>query len=98
MTCLQNRLRPNPSARREMVDILVGKICKISQKPGKRELTAIAQKIVNKFPKSFLDETEGTPVGSGCDSLLKQLQSRFDNINRISDNSLKRKNSCDRRG
>lgn len=92
MTCLQKKLRPKPSARREMVRILVDEISKISQKPGKRSLATIAQKIVKTYPQSFLDEIEGTRVGTGYDSLLKQLQSRFDNINRKSDsNSFKRK-------
>lgn len=92
MTSLQKRLRPKPSARREMVRILVDEISKISQKPGKRSLATIAQKVVRTYPQSFLDEIEGTRVGTGYDSLLKQLQSRFDNINRKSDsNSFKRK-------
>ena len=94
MTCLQNELRPNPSARREMVRILVDEISKISQKPGKKALATIAQKIVKKYPKSFRDEIEGSLVGTGYDSLLKQLQIRFDNINRNSNsNSFKRKSS-----
>lgn len=94
MTCLQNELLPNPSARREMVRILVDEISKISQKPGKKALATIAQKIVKKYKKSFKDEIEGTLVGYGYDSLLNQLQTRFDNINRNSNsNSLKRKSS-----
>lgn len=77
-----------------MVRILVDDICRISQKPGKKALSRIAHKIVKKYPKSFLDEIEGTLVGSGYDSLLKQLQLRFDNINRYcNSSSLKRKNS-----
>lgn len=70
MTYLHNGLQPIPSARREMVRILVDDICKISQKPGKKALATIAHKIVKKYPKYFLDEIEGTLFGFGYDSLL----------------------------
>lgn len=74
-----------------MVRILVDEICKMSQKPGTTALTLIAQNIDKTHPKSFIDEIEGTRVGTAYDSLIRPLQSRFDNINKNSNNnSLKR--------
>ncbi|XP_042230004.1 uncharacterized protein LOC121871659 [Homarus americanus] len=92
LTFLEKGMRPNPPARREMVRILVDEISKVCKKKGKKALTTIAHKIVKQYPKSFQDEINGTIVGTGFDSLLKQLQLRFDNVNRKSNGqSMKRK-------
>lgn len=92
LSVIEKGMRPKPSARREMVRILVTEISKVTKKPGKKALTTIAQKVVKKHPKSFLDTIAGTVVGCGYDSLLKQLQCRCDNMNRkATDSLLKRK-------
>lgn len=89
---LQKGMRPKQSARREMVRLLSNEISKITNRPGKKALTVIAQKIVKTYPNSFQDEIEGSVVGTGYDSLVKQLQARFDNLNRKSnDKTSKRK-------
>lgn len=75
--------RPSPSRRREIVRIICSDISQISAKPGKKALAIlIAQNIVKAYPTSFEDVIEGTRIGSGYDSLLKQLQLRIDNVNR----------------
>lgn len=92
LSLLHKGMRPKPSGRRQMIRILADEIAKITKKPGKKALTTIAQKIVKAYPKSFLDEIDGCVVGTGYDSLLKQLQMRFDNMNRrIINDSFKRK-------
>ena len=89
LSLLQEGVRPKSSARREMVRILADEISKIIKKPGKK---ALAQLIVKTYPSSFQDELEGSFVGTGYDSLQKQSQTRFDNLNRYSnDNTFKRK-------
>lgn len=50
--------------------------------PGKKHLSEIARKIVSAYPQSFRDVIEDQVVGSGYDSITKQLQSRIDNLNR----------------
>ncbi|KAG1673608.1 hypothetical protein GQR58_015523 [Nymphon striatum] len=50
--------------------------------PLKKHLEVIARKIVEKYPQSFKDEIEGNVVGSGHDSLWKQLLSRVENCYR----------------
>lgn len=82
VSMLQKGMRPKPSGTRQMVRILADEISKITKKSGKKALTTIAQKIVKTYPKSFLDEIDGSVVGTGYDSLLKQLQTRFNNMNR----------------
>lgn len=79
MTCLQNGLRPNQSGRREVVKNLVDDIHTISQKPGKRPLAKVAQEIM-KTSKIFNTGEKGALIRTGYGSLLKQLQSSFDNI------------------
>ena len=75
-----------------MIRILVDDIAKVSMKPGKNALTSIAKKIVRAYPRSFQDEIEGSVIGTGYDSILKQIQTRFENINRkMTEFSVKRK-------
>ncbi|KAK4326962.1 hypothetical protein Pmani_002565 [Petrolisthes manimaculis] len=92
---LEKGLRPSPKARREMIRIIAADIANITLNPGKKSLTCIAQKIVKRYPMSFKDDIEGLVVGSGFDSLLKQLICRFENINR---NSNAAQQKCKRDG
>ncbi|XP_029914331.1 uncharacterized protein LOC115364059 [Myripristis murdjan] len=79
---LENRERPSGRERREFIRLMVGEILTICPTPGKKHLSEIARKIVSAYPLSFRDVIEDQVVGSGYDSLTKQLQSRVDNINR----------------
>lgn len=86
--------RPDPRLRREMVRIIVDDLNKPGLKlPRTKELGRIAQAIVNKYPKSFADNIGGMVVGSGYESLLKQLVNKVDNATRPNPN--KRKLSTD---
>ncbi|XP_035528628.1 uncharacterized protein LOC118336147 [Morone saxatilis] len=74
--------RPTARERREMIRIIVGEILSICKKPAKKHLSEVARKMVLAYPKSFKDIIEDEVVGSGHDSLTKQLQCRVDNCRR----------------
>lgn len=80
---LDNEQRPSAAQRREIVRIVVAEVVTVCKKPGKRHITEIARKMVIHYPKSFRDEIEGQVVGTGYDSLVKQLMSRLDNFKRL---------------
>ncbi|KAK3505890.1 hypothetical protein QTP70_019449, partial [Hemibagrus guttatus] len=50
--------------------------------PSKQSSTAIAKKMVAKYPASLQDVIEGDIVGSGYHSLVKQMQNRIENVKR----------------
>ncbi|KAK3543391.1 hypothetical protein QTP70_019508 [Hemibagrus guttatus] len=50
--------------------------------PSKQSSTAIAKKMVAKYPASLQDLIEGDIVGSGYHSLVKQMQNRIENVKR----------------
>uniref|UniRef100_A0A8C2HNH5 Uncharacterized protein n=1 Tax=Cyprinus carpio TaxID=7962 RepID=A0A8C2HNH5_CYPCA len=79
---LKNNEGPSGRERRELIRLMVGEILTICPTPGKKHLGEIARKIVSTYPKSFRDVIEDQVVGSGYDSLTKQLQSRVDNMKR----------------
>lgn len=80
---LDKEKRPSPAERREIIRILVAEVLGVCKKPGKRHINEIARKVVNRYPKSFRDEIEGQVVGTGYDSLAKQMISRIDNYRRL---------------
>ncbi|KAJ3601494.1 hypothetical protein NHX12_032462 [Muraenolepis orangiensis] len=79
---LENKERPMGRERREVIRLVVGEILAIFPTPGKKPLSEIAREIVSAYPQSFRDVIEDQVVGSGYDSITKQLQSRIDNLNR----------------
>lgn len=80
---LENNQRPSAAERREIVRVVVGEVLSVCKKPGKRHIAEIARQMVIRYPKSFRDEIEGQVVGTGYDSLVKQLMSRIDNFRRL---------------
>ncbi|XP_056613132.1 uncharacterized protein LOC130437768 [Triplophysa dalaica] len=79
---LENKERPTGRERRELIRLMLGEILTICPTPGKKHLCEIARKIVSRYPLSFRDVIEDQVVGSGYDSLTKQLQARLDNMKR----------------
>lgn len=65
-----------------MIRLIINEVTGVCKRPSKKHLTDIARRIVAKYPKSLQDVIEGHIVGSGYDSLVKQLQSRADNVKR----------------
>ena len=82
VACLKNKQRPSPALRRHMVRIICADITEICLYPGRRHLRMIAQNIVESFPQSLCDIIGDSTVGSGFDSLVLQLETRLDNMNR----------------
>lgn len=80
---LDTKQRPSAAERRGGIRIVVAEILSVCKKTGKRHIAEIARKMVIQYPKSFRDEIEGQVVGTGYDSLIKQLMSRIDNYTRL---------------
>ncbi|KAL6109660.1 uncharacterized protein ACO6RY_12737 [Pungitius sinensis] len=79
---LDNQERPTAKERREMIRIVTAEILHVCKNPSKRHLEEVARKMVLAYPESFTDIIEDEVVGSGYDSLTKQLQYRVDNCKR----------------
>ncbi|KAA0701610.1 hypothetical protein E1301_Tti022476 [Triplophysa tibetana] len=73
MEKLQNGERPSCSEKRQLVRIVASEILEVSKCPAKKHVSEIARQMVIAYPKSFRDEINSQVVGSGYDSLLKQL-------------------------
>ncbi|KAK6466265.1 hypothetical protein HHUSO_G36549 [Huso huso] len=87
---LERQERPSPKQRREMIRLIINEVTGVCKRPSKKHLTDIARRIVAEYPKSLQDVIEGHIVGSGYDSLVKQLQSRADNVKRTQFSTPKR--------
>ncbi|XP_071795879.1 uncharacterized protein [Asterias amurensis] len=95
LSCVQANLSPSPSMRKEMIRVIIDDLHKPNTPlPRTKTLRSIAQEVIRKYPKSFIDEVDGEQIGSGYDSILSQLVNRVDNISR-SQLSTKRKSSPD---
>ncbi|KAK6460826.1 hypothetical protein HHUSO_G36946, partial [Huso huso] len=87
---LERQEKTSPKQRREMIRLIINEVTGVCKRPSKKHLTDIARRIVAKYPKSLQDVIEGHIVGSGYDSLVKQLQSRADNVKRTQFSTPKR--------
>lgn len=84
--------RPTKGERLEIVRLIVKEVLSICPTPSKKHISEIARKMANKYPRAFSDIIEGEIVGSGYDSVTKQLTNRVDNVRRGNTSlSLKRK-------
>lgn len=82
--CFEREKRPKPRLRREMIRIVVSEMMKVCPSPCKKASVEVAKKMLAKYPKSLQDVIEGDVVGPGYHSLVKQLQSRIENVKRSS--------------
>lgn len=76
--------RINADLRRKFVREVVDEVRKISSHCGKKDFETIAERITRKYPNTFQDRIGDIRIGSGHDSLLKQLVARNENVNRSS--------------
>lgn len=74
--------RPKPSDRREMVRIICDEIREYAILPGRKNISKIAEMVVTKYKESFCDTVGDTIVGSGYESLRKQMEERLGYLNR----------------
>lgn len=96
-SAIANAKRPAPDKRRQMIRILVDEIRKFDPNPPRNECLIICQNIVKEYPSSFADMTPGgVIICGGFTSLLTQVKTRIENINRAG--TLKRLRSSRRSG
>lgn len=75
--------RPSAKDRREMVRIIVDEMRLNEPNPSKSQCLTIAKMIVKQHPQSFADiMRDGTVIGTGHGSLLTQLKTRVEHVNR----------------
>ncbi|XP_073327066.1 uncharacterized protein [Pagrus major] len=79
---LERGKRPTKSDRLEIIRLIVSEILTMCPTPGKKHISEIARKMTKAYPVAFTDVIEGEVVGSGYDSLTKQMVSRVDNLKR----------------
>ena len=82
--CFEREKRPKPRLRREMIRIVVSEMMKACPSPSKKASVEVVKKMLAKYPKSLQDVIEGDVVGPGYHSLVKQLQTRIENVKRSS--------------
>ncbi|TRY60673.1 hypothetical protein DNTS_005023 [Danionella cerebrum] len=82
-SAIANGKRPAPDKRRQMIRILVDEIRKHEANPTRSECLIICRNIIKQYPSSFADMTPGgVIIGGGFTSLLAQVKTRIENINR----------------
>lgn len=83
VSAITNGRRPSPKWRRQMIRVLVDEIRKYNTNPTRSQCRTVCQSIVRKYPKSFADMTrKGILIAGGFTSLLQQVKTRIENINR----------------
>ncbi|KAK2915664.1 hypothetical protein Q8A67_000038 [Cirrhinus molitorella] len=89
-SALTNGKRPLPPDRRKMIRIIVDEMRKHEKNPSIAQCRVVAHKIVKEYPKSFSDFGDAEEKNeAGYYSLLKQIKTRVEHINR--DNILARR-------
>ena len=81
-TVLSKNKRPDSDLRRYLVRLIVDEVRKITLHGTKHQFEILAQTIVTQYPDSLKDQIDGKVIGSGYDSLAKQLIARNENLNR----------------
>ncbi|XP_046900231.1 uncharacterized protein LOC124483728 [Hypomesus transpacificus] len=90
-TAIAQEKRPSAKDRRGMVLIITDKMRLTELNPSKSQCLTVAKMIVKQHPGSFADVMRyGTIIGSGYGSLLTQLQTRVEHVNRGSSLSRRR--------
>ncbi|KAK0142148.1 hypothetical protein N1851_020164 [Merluccius polli] len=75
--------RPSPEDRRHLLRVTVDAMREHSLNPTRRECVVVAKAIPQKYPKNFLDKTEeGELIGCGYFSVINQLKTRVEYLNR----------------
>uniref|UniRef100_A0A8C6V2R4 Uncharacterized protein n=1 Tax=Neogobius melanostomus TaxID=47308 RepID=A0A8C6V2R4_9GOBI len=84
--------RAGATDRRAMVRAVVDAMRQRCANPSRAACVEVAKMIVSNYPLTFADRTEeGEQLGTGYFSLLNQLKSRVDNLNRGGSVPLKRR-------
>ncbi|GAA6096870.1 uncharacterized protein LOC117955970, partial [Tachysurus ichikawai] len=76
---------PKPAESRQMVRVLVEEMRKYELCPTRSQCLMVCQNIVSQYPKSFADQfPNGAFIAVGYTSLLMQVKTRVENLNRES--------------
>lgn len=78
----ENKARPTPKHRREMIRILCEDIRQHCAFPGRKTLAKISEMVVAKYSYSFRDDIGDTVLGTGFESFRKQMEERLYNESR----------------
>nr|XP_055063835.1 uncharacterized protein LOC129446653 [Misgurnus anguillicaudatus] len=82
-TAIAQGKRPSAKDRREMVRIIINEMRLTELNPSKSQCLTVAKMIVKQHPGSFADVMrDGTVIGSGYGSLLSQLKTQVEHVNR----------------
>lgn len=79
---LENGRRLEVDARRKCVREVVDDVRSVTKMCSKRQFEVIAQTVVTMYPNTVEDRVGDIKIGTGYDSLMKQLKAR-NNFNRI---------------
>lgn len=75
--------RPTAKDRRKMVRIVVDEMRLKELNPSKSQCLIVAKKIIKQYSQSFADVLrDGTRIGTGYGSLLTQIKTRVEHVNR----------------
>ncbi|KAI9526253.1 hypothetical protein NQZ68_041641 [Dissostichus eleginoides] len=75
--------RPEGTDRRHLVKVVVNSIQENCTNPTRSQCAEVAKAIIRKYPKSFADLTEeGGYMGCGYITLLTQIKTRVEHVNR----------------
>lgn len=77
-----NRL--NPDVRRNLVRVLVNEMRSYTDNASKKQMEIVAHRLTSLYADSLKDNIENMVIGTSYDSLMKQLISRNENLNRNS--------------
>uniref|UniRef100_A0A8C2CPU8 Uncharacterized protein n=1 Tax=Cyprinus carpio TaxID=7962 RepID=A0A8C2CPU8_CYPCA len=89
--------KPEPEDCQHMVRVIVDSMRVHCLNPSRKDCSAVAKEITQKYSGSFLDKTEeGEIIGCGYFSLMNQLKTRIEYVNRGNTLSRLRRPRCSR--
>ncbi|XP_066515946.1 uncharacterized protein [Hoplias malabaricus] len=84
-TAISSGKRPKPPECRQMVRILVSEMRKFELCPTRAQCLTVCRNIIRQYPNSFADMfPDGSVMAGGYTSLLIQVKTRIENLNRES--------------
>ncbi|XP_061925533.1 uncharacterized protein si:dkey-15h8.17 isoform X2 [Entelurus aequoreus] len=98
-SAVENERRPSAQDRKAMVTMVVDQMMRHDRNPTRAMCHSVIRGIVRSFPKSFADVgRHGELVGDGCHSLLQQIKTRVEYMNRNNTLARRRRQKRQRAG
>ena len=79
---IANSQRPSAADRKNMIRVVVEAMQQHEVNPTKQQCLIVAKNIVSQYKMSFCDILDGNEIGTGYASLLTQLKTRVEHVNR----------------